>query len=134
MIAEYSTGGDFRPVPSVNGRIDGVVTERARSTPHTLVWTLDGEVAPTDSITVRLTPSERPDSAASLGPFVPVALAADPPTRPPSPDAGGDAGSDAATDAASDTASDATDTAADAAADSAPADAGSDTADAGSDG
>ena len=101
VIAEASIGGgEFGPI-GVN--LDGLVTARSASTPHALRWTSGDGFAATDSVVLRLYAAERgSESAAALGPFVPVEL--DIPAEPrPAPDAtldASDAGSDAPLDAA----------------------------------
>ncbi len=103
VAAEFSTGGDFAPIPSVDGLIVEVTTDQARSTPHALRWTLGDSVTADTEITVRLYAADRPEAAAVLGPFVPSEL-----NNAPTPRA--DVGTDAVTtDAgASDVSEDAT--------------------------
>ena len=103
VAAEFSTGGDFAPIPSVDGLIVEVTTDQARSTPHALRWTLGDGVTADTEITVRLYAADRPEAAAVLGPFVPSEL-----NNAPTPRA--DVGTDAVTtDAgASDVSEDAT--------------------------
>lgn len=121
--ATFSTGGDFQPIPLPEGTLDDVVSERARSTEHVVVWAIEGVVASTDSVTVRFgAPGQ---AAVTFGPFVPDELD-DEPARRPVEDVGtdasvedtGDTSADVdASDDAADVAEDATDTQNDVAAD-----------------